>query len=78
MANPDAQDWRSQDGRITFMYFSNEYLSVATPLTGIWPVFPQPTSFSAVFHQFAMILGIGHAAVQTAFAETVVCCHLDL
>lgn len=62
MTGPDAQDWRSKDGRTTFMHFSDEYLSVASPPAGVLPIFPQPTAAWFIFHQFAMILGFGHAA----------------
>lgn len=62
MTNPDAQDWRSQDERVTFMHFSDDYLSASSPPSGISPVFPQPNADWFWIHQFAMILGFGHAS----------------
>jgi len=62
MTNPVAEDWRTTDGRVTAMFFSREYLTAKSPDTSINPLFPNPGSDWSVFHQFAMILGFGHAA----------------
>jgi hypothetical protein len=62
MTNPVAEDWRTTDGRVTAMFFSRKYLTAANPPTTFNPVFPSPSSEWSVFHQFAMILGFGHAA----------------
>jgi hypothetical protein len=62
MTGPDAQDWRSQDGRVTFVHLSTEYLSDPSPDTGVSPRFPLPNAPWFIPHQFAMILGFGHAS----------------
>ena len=64
MSKPDAQDWRSADGKVSFMHFSDDYLFVASPPANIFPTFPftKDPTYWAMMHQFAMIIGFAHAA----------------